>query len=280
MKIRNVLLLVVVTLVFVASAQVQAYTKEVTLYNDGWQALWSRSFDWDVSVDDVDASAWWYDGDLTPGMAATAWDLNKWAVKYTDDVTNPVKNASNYYHPAKNIDTYGIEWVDSSWSGFAPDIAKLAAYTTEGIAICQESHGYQLYRPDVFSWEDKDYFKTDARIAVENGSGASMYVQSYSYTTGSAWSSTANFTPLGFNIIPLDFADNTWQQVGLKVAKPMTAAGESVWFEIGIIGGNGTKLYIDEFSRFLIVLLMKPMLIIQLEWFPNPPQWLCWVWVV
>ena len=218
--------------------------KESDIVTSGWKTLWSPSFNWDVNIDFMNntATAWWFDGTLSPGGRTTSWDPVKW---FTKDISS-----GNYGHPAKDIDTYGIEWIHPSWSGEPNNIARFAAYITPGIALCQNSHGYQPYRPEVHSYENKDYFKTYARIAAVNGQGAQVCVKAYSYTEGDDYLDPNNLTLLDEVCWPLVSPDYEWQEFKHTFPKPTDGISTTkVWVEVGLVGGSeDTILYIDEYN--------------------------------
>jgi hypothetical protein len=160
-----------------------------------------------------------------------------------------VSPESYYSAPDRNVDTFGIAWIDPSWTEREPNIAVFAPYITPGIALCiPNTNGYQPYQPEVYSWECKDYFKTYARVAAINGFGASMTVRSYSYADGADPLEPNNLTLLGEVSLPLKKADYQWQDMMFAYPKPRSGTPR-VWTEISIAGGNAdTKIYIDEFN--------------------------------
>ncbi len=153
----------------------------------------------------------------------------------------------NYYTgAARNVDNYGMAWIDPELSGVDPNIAKFAVYITPDIALCIPS--FNWYESADLSY-GKDYFKTYARVATVNGAGASMRVKSYSYEGAiDDGLEPNNLTLLGEVIWPLPDDDYDWQELKYAYPKPTTGTPR-VWTEISIVGGDAnTVLYIDEFN--------------------------------
>ncbi|MEN6306948.1 MAG: LamG domain-containing protein [Anaerohalosphaeraceae bacterium] len=221
---------------------------ELAWRQSGWKMLWSRSFEWDITLqaNNTTNPIWWaYQTVLAPGeRAACGYDCvgSKWTAV---DLTSP-----SYTVAASDVDRYGIEWIDPSWSGTVePNIAVFAAYITPGIALCQRSWGYQEYNP-AYGWTLKDYFKTYARVAVVNGSNTTqLCVRSYS-CTGDSPTVDPNtiMTLLGEVYLPLCKGDHVWQELKFAYPKP-TVGTPIVWTEISFVGGNdNTVVYLDEFN--------------------------------
>ncbi len=220
------------------------FTKETQLAwtSEGWKLFWSASFEWDVNVaSNNTATGWWFDGSLLPGTRTSCWDMNKWFMKDLDSGT--------YSHPVKDVESYGIEWIDPSWSGRSATTAVFAAYITPGIAFCQMDEGYQGYDPQ-WSWTLKDYFKTYARVAAVNAGDAQLRVKVYTYTSGTDPFDPANLTYLDEVYWPLNGGDDyEWQDLRYAFPKPTAIPKPRVWVEISIAGGNpDTLVYIDEFN--------------------------------
>lgn len=228
------------------------FTKEVPLAwrSAGWKTFWSTSFEQDVNVQaNNTATAWWVkdislpgwpDAIMAPGGRYATWDMNKWFVK---ELTS-----GGYTRPARDVHTYGVEWVDPSWSGLDPHTAVFAAYITPGIALCQDSHGYQPYDLS-YSWTQKNYFKTYARVAAVNAGDAELRVRTYTYT-GAHPVDDPNIvlTPLGEIYLPLSNDDYVWKDLKFAFPKP-TVGAPTVWTEISFVGGYpDTVVYIDEFN--------------------------------
>jgi len=221
---------------------------ELAWRQSGWKMLWSRSFEWDITLqpNNTTNKIWWaYQTELAPGeRAACGYDCvgSKW--------TAVDLNSTGYTVAASDVNRYGIEWIDPSWSGAAePNIAVFAAYMTPGIALCQRSWGYQEYSL-TYSWTHKDYFKTYARVAVVNGSNTTqLCVRSYSCTGDSPTvDPNSVMTLLGEVYLPLCKGDYVWQELKFAYPKP-TVGTPIVWTEISFVGGNeDTVVYIDEFN--------------------------------
>lgn len=211
---------------------------------NGYKTLWDTGFNWAVSTTPTTVSAWWIPRMLAfPGDRCGTSDIDKFYVM----------NLADYSRVARNQNKYGVEWIDPSWSGRASNMAAIAAYITPGIALCQQSWGYQLYRPELYNWENKDYFKTYARVAAVNAGDAKLRIKLYTYPTGGSnpWQDPAILTPLGEVYWPLGYyGDYVWQEMKYALPKPTDGdANTRVWFEVSISGGNAnTMLYIDQFA--------------------------------
>lgn len=222
-----------------AAAPTMALEIQAEQFTGGWNAFWSNAMTWDMSVTASDTVSSWWSGELAaPGARSASQPIKYW-----------YRSADNYAAGAPgDVTKCGVEWVSPTWSGMSPDTAVLAAYLTPGVVLAQQDKGYQPYRPDVYSWEDKDYFKTDARIAAVNANGASLSIKTYSYVDGAGnpWDDKSILSFLGETQVLLDAGDYVWQHAKMKLAKPLVT-GQRVWFEISVVGGTSdTMLYIDE----------------------------------
>ncbi len=221
--------------------------------NPGWKLFWDPGFNWDVSVtDSMTVNAWWFSSPLTgPGARAMVDGLNgagynKWWVR----------NEADYSVAARDIDRYGVEWIDPSWSGQGADVAVIAAYITPGILLCQDGHGYQQYRPELYVHEYKDFFKTYARIAAVSAEGAQLRIKQYLYDnsegTPRPWNDPNVLTDFYEVSWPLgNIGDSVWKEYKHAFPKPITDIHgySGVWFELSIVGGNeDTLVYFDEFN--------------------------------
>lgn len=208
----------------------------------GWKTLWDQTFAWDISVDSGYATSWWSGQMYAPGDRNATY-YNKWYVR----------NEADYSTVPNDVDAHGVIWVDPLWEGSDPNMAqvKIAAYITPGLVLGQQSWGFQLYRPELYNWENKDYFKTYARITSINGAGAEFRLRTYSYPDGGTpWSNPEILTYLGEVIVPLSGNDWEWQEFKYAVPKPTDGLNTTrVWFEAGIVnGGSDMVLFIDELN--------------------------------
>ena len=162
-----------------------------------------------------------------------------------------VKIEESYADAAPDISKYGVEWVDSSWNGRAPDMAVVAAYITPGLIYGQENGWYQIYNPSGYAWENKPYFRTNIRVAAVHSNGASVRVTAYSCSSSAIPDPNNHstlLTYLGEVVCPLDAGDYVWQHYELTLPKPASAGVAPLWFEMAIVGGTeDTVLYIDNF---------------------------------
>ncbi|MBN2212182.1 MAG: LamG domain-containing protein [Sedimentisphaerales bacterium] len=215
----------------------------------GWKTLWDQSFNWDLSVAPgyIDSN-WWLSNPIkAPAGRQSTW-YNKWYVR-TEDTYSTVP---------LDVDTHGVIWADPLWEGEDPNLAlvRVVAYITPGLVLGQQSWGFQLYRPELYSWENKDYFKTYAHITSINGEGAEFRLRTFSYpepggpNTETPWSNPEILTYLGEVIVPLSGNDWEWQDFKWAVPKPTDGLSSTrVWFEAGIENGNpDTVLFIDELN--------------------------------
>ncbi|MGD1041440.1 MAG: LamG domain-containing protein [Sedimentisphaerales bacterium] len=241
------------------------------VYPYGDETFYNRGFNLDIYMSSNTAktiwmaSAWWWsDSALTPGTRTAVWD---WAGKWFPMTLNDVNETTE---APGDVTTHGMEWIDPCWSGVDPTIAKFAAYVKPGIAICQNNWDFVPYDPSptrTYSWDDKPYWKTYARVAGYHTQGCSFRVRVYTYPTPSG-SEIGNdvFNPLtepnvltfiGEVDIPLSGIDYQWQEFRFLLPKAPTIGGETGgnlwktrhWFEASIVGGDAnTVLYIDELS--------------------------------
>ncbi|HBG27128.1 MAG: hypothetical protein A2Y10_18670 [Planctomycetes bacterium GWF2_41_51] len=211
-----------------------------------WRLLWEVGFSEAITLNaDNTATSWAIDSPLIAGSRSSLWDMNKWFFR----------NLNDYTHPAKDKNKFGIEWIDPAWSGFPNNIAKFAIYITPGISICQDTldRGYQLYRPELYPWENKAYFQTYARVAAVNAGNAKMRVKIYTYPNSgnSPVEDPTVLTYLDEVHWPLYYAGNyQWQEFKYAFPKPIDGNAETkIWVEISILDANpNTILYIDEFN--------------------------------
>jgi hypothetical protein len=230
--------------------------------SSGWKLLYGPGFStflyWpneNITVNSNNtATAWWIKDTEQAGWPSATMvpggHYALWAETLEPFIRFRNVTPENYYTaPDRNVETFGMSWVDPSWSGREPNVAVFAPYITPGIALCiPNTNGYEPYQPQVYSWQCKDYFKTYARVAAVSGAGASLNVKSYSYINGTNPLDPANLTELGEVSLPLNQADYVWQDLKFAYPKP-TSGTPRVWTEISIIGGNAdTKVYIDEFN--------------------------------
>jgi len=257
MKTRIILMLIVVAAVATAA---QAWTwDEETYPTAGWNAVYNSPMSWDVWDDDPPPTgtggiwSWWFPpdgGSIAAAGGQASVQTNKWN---TIPAVAPPRTTNRYeYAPDADVTKWGVEWIAPSWSGKSADMAVIAAYISPGEIFGQNDFGYQLYRPSLYSWEDKQYFKSDLRVAAVNSGGASISVKTYSYDNTANWWDwyLGVMTPIGENIVALDAGDNVWQHLQLNLLKPdgLVAENRGVWFEVSIIGGSAdTRLYIDDF---------------------------------
>lgn len=230
------------------------FTKEIDQAwrgNPGWKLLWDPGFNWDLLVTDNIMSAWWLNSPiLGPGQRAMVkgqdgHGYNKWYVR----------NEEDYTVATRDIDRYGLEWIDPSWSGLDPNVTTAAAYITPGILLCNNSWGYQLYRPDLEPHEYKKFFKTYARIAAVNAQGAQLRIKQYTYDnsegTGRPWKDPNVLNEFAEVYWPLGMlGDYVWKEYKHAFPKPLESdPAPGIWFELSIVGGNeNTVVYIDEFN--------------------------------
>lgn len=162
-----------------------------------------------------------------------------------------VKDEADYADAAPDISKYGVEWVDSSWNGRAPDMAVVAAYITPGLIYGQENGWYQIYNPNGYAWENKPYFRTNIRVAAVHSNGASVRVTAYSRSSSAIPDPNNHstlLTYLGEVVCPLDAGDYVWQHYEITLPKPASTGIVPLWFETAIVGGTeDTVLYIDNF---------------------------------
>ncbi len=234
-----------------------------------WQSggavtLWSPGFNWDAytysntSKTVWMASAWWFkDYAIIPGGRSAVDYWNK---------SFPIR-LSDYVWPDTNVANFGVEWIDTSWSGVPPigdaNQFKLAAYAKTGYAICQENHWYQPYDPSpsrALGWEDKPYWKTYARVSGYHAQGCSFRVKVYMFYGDNEWAPLDDpcvLIPLGEVSFPLSGVDHQWQEFKFLLPKGPTIGGSGGgnwwttwhWFELSIVGGDAnTMLYVDEFA--------------------------------
>jgi hypothetical protein len=230
----------------------------------GWNAIWNGPMSWDVWDDQVSGGvgAWWFnppDADtiLMPGEI-NGCEPMKWWVR-PKVATNPKAGGNRYlYAPDTGAGTeWGVMFVDPAVSGQPADRAVIASVISKDQLLVQHDWGYQYYRPDVYSWENKPYFKTDARFTAINGEGAFLRIKDYAYAPNGAWD-TAEKTLISYTDIALG-DDWVWQVIHHNtVAKPSAAMAPfgvaiNSWllFELEIIGGNeDTRVFIDEMDFF------------------------------
>jgi hypothetical protein len=236
------------TVVDAAPLEPIIFVKETDLAwsTGGWKLFWDPAFNWDTSVSNNSIYPWWFSSPLTgPGARVTVDGLEgtgycKWRAR----------NEADYSIASRDVTRYGMEWIDPAWTAREPNnMAVLAAYITPGILLCQEGHGYQPYRPELYPWEHKNFFKTYARIAAVNAQNATLRIRMYTYTSEDAWTDPNLLTPFDEVYWRLDMVgDYVWKEY--KHAFPKPAGGTpSIWFELGIVGGNAnTMVYIDEFN--------------------------------
>ncbi|MGA2916185.1 MAG: LamG domain-containing protein [Sedimentisphaerales bacterium] len=233
----------------------------------GARTLWSSAFNWDVHLTHNDANTiwmaeafWFSDAAIMPGTRSATWEWNKWYPEILDNNTIYVPDT----YPPTNVATHGVEWISPSWSGVDSNIAKIAAYTTPGIAICQENHWFQPYDPSptrAIGWEDKPYWKTYARVAGVHTQGCTFRVRVYTYSPiPNEWVPLTEpnvLTLIGEVDMPLSGVDHQWQEFRFLLPKAPTIGGSlggnwwttCHWFEASVVGGDAnTVLYIDELS--------------------------------
>jgi hypothetical protein len=255
-----------VVLAAVATAA-QAWTVDgPSVGTGGWNAIWNGVMSWDVWDDQAvsgGVGSWAFypintDAIVMPGAVNQA-ETNKWWIRPT--VALGGHYGTNRYASAPPADTtkWGHIFIDPANSGQAADVATMATMISPSEMMVQHDWGYQYYRPDLYSWENKPYFKTDARIAAINADGASMRINTYAYLPNGAWD-TAEKTLISCTDIALG-EDWEWQTIHqYAAAKPtaqMTQWNSNVvvngWllFEVQIVGGNAdTRLFIDELDFF------------------------------
>jgi hypothetical protein len=241
----------------------------------GWNAIWNGPMNWDVWDDQAvsgGVGSWSFfpintSAIIQPGGVNQA-ETNKWWIRPT--VAPGGKGGTNRYAyaPAADTSKWGVTFVNPAVSGKAADVAAIATMISPSEMMVQHDWGYQYYRPDVYSWENKPYFKTDARIAAINAQGASMRINTYAYLPNGAWD-TAPKTLISYTDIPLG-ADMEWQVIHTNAAAKVSAAmaagnsnlvvGAWLLFEVQIVGGNAdTRLFIDELDFFSDALYTDPV---------------------
>ena len=133
------------------------FTKETNLAwtANGFKLLYGPSFStftyWgvdDITVHADNTATVWYIKELPswqtqimePGGHYALWSTGQRHWYYFRDLT-----PENYYGPSsRNVDNFGMAWVDPSWSGTDPNIAKFAVYITPDIGLCiQDNGGYE-----------------------------------------------------------------------------------------------------------------------------------------
>ncbi len=236
------------------------FTKETNhAWNSGgWKLLYGPSFStfsyWpgeDITVHADNTATAWYIKDL-PSWDTTAMEPGGHYALWSDgqiwysfrDLTPALPDPNYYGQSDRNVDNFGMAWIDPSWSGVDPNIAKFALYITPDIALCIPNNAG--YESPTLPW-GKDFFKTYARVAAVNADGASLRVKSYSYVDGTEPREPNNLTSLGEVYWPLG-EDYVWEELKYAYPKPPVTSLR-VWTEISIAGGNAnTRVYIDEFN--------------------------------
>lgn len=239
------------------------FTRESVLAwtTTGWKLLGGptfSSFTWTgeniIVNSDNTASVWWIkdislpgwpNATMEPGGHYALWGAGHGVFFRFKDLTPGMYNTD----PSRNVDNFGIAWIDPTWSGRGAQTAVFAPYITPNIALCMPGDtGYQEFNPN-YGWTNKDYFKTYARVAAVNGAGASLRVRSYSYPSGTGVNPLyEQLTELGDVVLPLTQGDYQWQEIMFAYPKP-TSGTPPVWTEISIVGGNAnTRIYVDEFN--------------------------------
>jgi len=241
------------------------FTRETRLAwnSSGWRLLYGPSFSsfdyWpgeNINISSNNTASVWYIKDaelpgwpnavMIPGGHYALWSDGQQWYRFVN-----IQPGETYYtKAARDVQKFGMAWIDPSWSGREPQTAVFAPYITSGIAICIPSNGgYQEFVSPTHGWLSKNFFKTYARVAAVNGSGASLLVRSYSYTDGTDPMNPANLTYLGEVRLPLTKPDYVWQELKFAYPKPYPGSSKKVWTEISIVGGQpDTRVYIDEFN--------------------------------
>jgi len=264
---RIICMLVVMAAVATAA---QAWTIDgPSVGTGGWNAIWNGVMSWDVWDDEAvsgGVGAWWFepqnsDTTVQPG-AVNACETMKWWVR--PKVAPGGKGGDNRYAFAPPFDAtkYGATFINPADNGgLGSNVAVIASMISPDELFVQHDWGYQYYRPDVYAWENKPYFKTDARIAAINAEGAFMRINTYAYLPNGAWD-TAPKTLISYTDIALG-DDMVWQTIHQYAAAKVTAdmiaqtgnpnlvVGAWLLYEVEIIGGNAdTRLFIDELDFF------------------------------
>jgi hypothetical protein len=230
----------------------------------GWNAIWNGVMSWDVWDDEAvsgGVGSWSFyptntDAIIMPGGVNQA-ETMKWYIRPVV-ATNPKAGGNRYlYAPDADTSKWGVTFINPADNGgLGADVAAIATMISPDEMLVQHDWGYQYYRPYLYSWENKPYFKTDARIAAINAEGASMRINTYAYAPNGAWDSAAK-TLISYTDIALG-EDMVWQTIHTYAAAKcdittMWGVWEDAWlvFEVEIIGGNAdTRLFIDELDFF------------------------------
>jgi hypothetical protein len=255
---------VLVLLAAVASFAQAEWTVESDHFTGGWNAVWNSPMMWDVSDDSAvsgGVKAWWLPATLEGGVQGI--ETMKW---YTRPITPFVEfDSTNRYEwaPDPNPTKWGVKFVEQSWSGEAAGVAKIASYISPGYLFGQNDWGYQYYQPDVYSWENKPYFKSQARLAVANADADTVLrVRTYAFDSSlgsTGWAVEGAMTLISYTDLEVGaLGDYTWADFLFAVAKPNeymsgdgVAVNDRVWFEVEVLNGNAnTLVYIDEL-RFI-----------------------------
>jgi hypothetical protein len=249
MKSHLFLMLIVVS---VLSAVAQAWTVEDSGMWIGMDVIQNPGMWWEVQDEPaIGGVASWWSGTLMPGVGVSTETLD-WHTRYSTSDTNRYA-----YVPTANAAKWGVIFIDPSWSGRAPDIAAIASYITPGYIFGQRAWGYQPYRPELYPWENKPYFKIDSRMAVVGADEDTLVrISAYAYAVSSDWQIEGALTLISIVDIAVgDFNDYQLNTVRCALDKPRNAespcgdisATDNVWFEVEVLNGNeNTKLYIDE----------------------------------
>lgn len=243
---------VFLTLIVVAAVSVvaQAWTiegDEISI--PGMDVVQNPGMYWDIHDEPESGGvAGWWSGILMPDVGVSTETL-MWHTRYSANHSTSV--------PASNAAKWGVIFIAPSWSGRDPNIAAIASYITPGYIFGQRAWSYEYYRPDLYPWEDKPYFKIDSRIAVVDADQDTIVrISSYAYPASSDWQIEGALTLLSIVDIAVgNFNDYQWNTVRCALDKPQKlqspcgniSATDNVWFEVEILNGNeNTKLYIDE----------------------------------
>jgi hypothetical protein len=267
---KRIICMLVVLAAVTATAQAVWTIDGPSVGTGGWNAIWNGVMSWDVSDDSAvsgGVKAWWFvPTDAEPQTPILAGGVNqaetmKW---YIRPVVAGPKSGGNRYAYAPTVDTtkWGATFVNPADNGgLGADVAVIATMLSKDEMLVQHDWGYQYYRPYLYSWENKPYFKTDARIASVNGEGATMRINTYAYAPDTSWDAARSVNKrrlISYTDIALSATDMEWQTIHTyAAAKADTTTMYGVWenawlmFEVEIIGGNeDTRLFIDELDFF------------------------------